>query len=272
MTVKGIDVRYSRIKQDDYISLTDIARFKNASTPKDVVKNWLRSKETINFLGLWEILNNPDFNGVEFDSFKSQAGYNAFTLSPEQWIEKTGAVGIATSRGRYSQGTFAHKDIAFEFASWVSAEFKLYFIYEYQRLKTDEQKTLEWTAKRELAKINYRIQTDAIKEKLIVPELSSRQVSFVYASEADVLNVALFGKTASDWRAENFGKKGNMRDYACIEQLLVLANLESYNAILIEQSLPQAERLVRLNQTARKQLETLAGVKIESQKLLALPK
>jgi hypothetical protein len=272
VTVKGIEVRYSRINQNDYISLTDIAQFKNPKAPKDVVKNWLRSKETIAFLGLWEMLNNPNFKGVEFDSFKNEAGYNAFTLSPEQWIEKTGAIGITTSRGRYSQGTFAHKDIAFEFASWVSIEFKLYFIYEFQRLKADEQKTLEWTAKRELAKVNYRIHTDAIKENLIVPELSQKQVSFVYANEADMLNVALFGKTASQWRTKNSGKEGNMRDYASVEQLLVLANLESYNAILIEQGLSQAERIILLNKTARKQLESLMNARIEYDRLLALHK
>ena len=271
MTVKGIDVRYSRINQNDYISLTDIAKFKNANSPKDVVKNWLRSKETIAFLGLWETLNNPDFKGVEFDSFKSEAGYNAFTLSPEQWVEKTNAIGITTSRGRYSQGTFAHKDIAFEFASWVSVEFKLYFIYEYQRLKSEEQKALEWTAKRELAKINYRIHTDAIKENLVVPNLSKKQISFVYASEADMLNVALFGKTACEWKIMNEDLKGNMRNYASVEQLLVLANLESYNAILIEQNIPQAERIVLLNKTARKQLETLMTTRVKTEKLLALP-
>jgi hypothetical protein len=272
LTVKGIDVRYSRINQNDYISLTDIAQFKNPNAPKDVVKHWLRNKETIAFLGLWETLNNPDFNGVEFDSFKNEAGYNAFTLSPEQWVEKTGAIGITTSRGRYSQGTFAHRDIAFEFASWVSVEFKLYFIYEYQRLKENEQKALERTAKRELAKVNYRIHTDAIKENLIVPELTQKQINFVYANEADMLNVALFGKTASEWRTKNPGKKGNMRDYANVEQLLVLANLESYNAILLEQGLPQSERIVLLNKTARKQLETLMSTIIKNDKLLALPK
>ena len=272
MTVKGIDVRYSRINQNDYISLTDIAKFKNANSPKDVVKNWLRSKETIAFLGLWETLNNPDFKGVEFDSFKNEAGYNAFTLSPEQWVERTNAIGITTSRGRYSEGTFAHRDIAFEFATWVSVEFKLYFIYEYQRLKAEEQKALEWTAKRELARVNYRIHTDAIKEKLIVPNLTKKQISYVYANEADMLNVALFGRTASEWKIENENLKGNMRDYASVEQLLVLANLESYNAILIEQNIPQAERIVLLNKTARKQLETLMTTIIKTEKLLALPK
>jgi hypothetical protein len=272
ITVKGIDVRYNRINQNDYISLTDIAKFKNANAPKDVVKNWLRSKETIAFLGLWETLNNPDFKGVEFDSFRNEAGFNAFTLSPEQWVEKTNAIGITTSRGRYSQGTFAHKDIAFEFASWVSVEFKLYFIYEYQRLKANEEKALEWTAKRELAKVNYRIHTDAIKENLLVPNLSKKQITFVYANEADMLNVALFGKTASEWKLKNPDLKGNMRDYANVEQLLVLANLESYNAILIEQKMPQTERIVLLNKTAKKQLETLLTTMIKTEKLLSLPK
>lgn len=272
ITVKGIDVRYKRIDEDDYISLTDIAQFKNADAPKDVVRNWLRNKETITFLGLWESLNNPDFKGVEFDSFKTQAGYNAFTLSPEQWVERTGAIGITTSRGRYSSGTFAHIDIAFEFASWVSAEFKLYIIYEYQRLKAKEQESLEWTAKRELAKVNYRIHTDAIKENLIVPELTQKQISFLYANEADLLNVALFGKTASEWKSENRDKNGNMRDHATIEQLLVLANLESYNSILIAQELPQKDRIVLLNETARKQLEVLLIGSTNKDRLLAMPK
>jgi len=259
MTVKGIDVRYSRINQKDYISLTDIAQFKNANAPKDVVKNWLRSKETIAFLGLWETLNNPDFKGVEFDSFRNQAGYNAFTLSPEQWIEKTGAIGITTSRGRYSKGTFAHTDIAFEFASWVSAEFKLYIIYEYQRLKADEQKTLEWTAKRELAKINYRIQTDAIKENL-VPILTEKQKQFVYQDEADVLNVALFGHTAKQWREANpeKAKEGfNVRDFSNMHQLLVLSSMELHNADMIKAGIKQSERIQKLNDMARFQLPIL---------------
>jgi len=272
MNVQGIDIRYSRIDQEDYISLTDIAKYKNPVSPKDVVKNWLRGKDTIAFLGLWEMLNNPDFNGVEFDSFKNESGYNSFTLSPEQWIEKTKAIGIVSSRGRHSQGTFAHRDIAFEFASWVSVEFKLYIIKEFQRLKSDEQQALQWSAKRELAKINYRIHTDAIKENLIIPELTQTQISYVYASEADILNVSIFGKTAGQWRTANPDLKGNMRDYASVEQLLVLANLESYNSILIEQELNPKERIVLLNNVARKQLESINSVKFETEMLLSLPK
>jgi len=264
--VKGIEVRYSRINQNDYMSLTDIAQFKNPNAPKDVVKNWLRSKETIAFLGLWETLNNPNFKGVEFDSIKKEAGYNAFTLSPEQWIEKTGAIGITTSRGRYSQGTFAHKDIAFEFASWVSVEFKLYFIYEYQRLKEAEQKLLGWSAKRELAKINYHIHTDAVKQNLVPKELTPKQASIIYADEADVLNIALFGMTAKQWRTKNPNLKGNVRDYASINELICLSNMENTNAVMINDNIPQNERLLRLNKIAIQQMTIL--VDVQGRKLL----
>jgi hypothetical protein len=264
--VKGIEVRYNQINQNDYMSLTDIAQFKNPVSPKDVVKNWLRSKETIAFLGLWETLNNPDFKGVEFDSFRSEAGYNAFTLSPEQWIEKTGAIGITTSRGRYSQGTFAHKDIAFEFASWVSVEFKLYFIYEYQRLKEAEQKLLGWSAKRELAKINYHIHTDAVKQNLVPKELTSKQAAMIYADEADVLNVALFGMTAKEWRTKNPDLKGNIRDYASINEPICLSNMENINAVLINDGITQKDRLFRLNKIAIQQMTILAEV--QGRKLL----
>jgi hypothetical protein len=271
MTIKGIDVRYDRIDQNDYISLTDIAKYKNADYPNDIIKNWLRNRMTIEFLGIWEKLNNPGFKPVEFDGFRKQAGLNSFVLSPTKWIEETNAIGIIVSSGKYG-GTYAHKDIAMEFANWISVEFRLYMIKEFQRLKENEQKSLEWTAKRELAKINYRIHTDAIKENLIVPELTQKQISFVYANEADMLNVALFGKTASEWRKENSSKKGNMRDYTGVEQLLILANLESYNAILLEQGLSQAERIVLLNKTACKQFESLMNVRLRNDKLLALPK
>ena len=264
--VKGIEVRYSRINQNDYMSLTDIAQYKNPNAPKDVVKNWLRSKETIAFLGLWETLNNPDFKGVEFDSFRNEAGYNAFTLSPEQWIEKTGAIGITTSRGRYSQGTFAHRDIAFEFASWVSVEFKLYFIYEYQRLKEAEQKLLGWSAKRELAKINYHIHTDAVKHNLVPKELTPKQASIIYADEADVLNIALFGITAKQWRDKNPDLKGNIRDYASINELICLSNMENINAVMINDNIPQSERLLRLNKIAIQQMTIL--VDVQGRKLL----
>jgi len=217
-------------------------------------------------LGLWETLNNPDFKGVEFDSFKNEAGYNSFTLSPEQWIERTGAIGLTTSRGRYSLGTFAHKDIAFEFASWVSVEFKLYFIYEYQRLKDAEQKLLGWSAKRELAKINYHIHTDAVKHNLIPKELTSKQASAIYADEADVLNIALFGSTAKEWRKKNPNEKGNIRDYASINELICLSNMENINAVLINDGISQKERLLRLNKIAIQQMTILTEV--DGRKLL----
>ena len=250
-------------KEEDYISLTDMARHKNPIAPKDVVKNWLRLRSTIDFLGLWEELNNPNFKGVEFDSFKSHAGENAFTLSPQQWVKATNAIGIVSKSGRYGGGTYAHKDIAFEFASWLSPEFKLYIIKDYQRLKEDEghRLALGWNVKRILAKANYRIHTDAIKMNLIPPELPRVQQGYVYADEADVLNVALFGKTAKQWKQENPGTKGNMRDFASIEQLLVLANLENINALLIEQGIPQQERLEKLHATALYQIETITDSK-----------
>ncbi len=248
-------------EKSDYISLTDIARHKNPSEPKDVVKNWMRSKTTIEFLGLWEKIHNPDFKGVEFDSFMYQAGGNAFVLSPSKWIETTKAVGILVSSGK-NGGTYAHKDIAFEFASWISSEFKLYLIVEFQRLKNDESRrsNLDWDLKRTLAKVNYRIHTDAIKENLIPPALSSAQVNRVYADEADMLNVALFGQTAKEWRDANPKLEGNMREYAGVEQLLVLANLESMNAELIHMGLVQGERLKRLNAIAIRQMKTLISV------------
>lgn len=249
--------------EEDYISLTDMARHRNPVAPKDVVKNWLRLRSTIDFLGLWEEMNNPNFKGVEFDSFKSHAGENSFTLSPQQWIKSTNAIGLISKSGRYGGGTYAHKDIAFEFASWLSPEFKLYIIKDYQRLKEDEghRLALDWNVKRILAKANYRIHTDAIKMNLIPPELPRVQQGYVYADEADVLNVALFGKTAKQWKQENPGVKGNMRDFASIEQLLVLANLENINALLIEQGVPQQERLEKLHATALYQIETITDSK-----------
>ena len=257
---KGMDIAiYTENFQDEFISLTDIARYKS-NEPKDVIKNWMRSKDTIEFLGLWESLHNENFKGVEFDSFKRQAGSNAFTLSPQKWIETTNAIGIISKSGR-SGGTFAHSDIAFEFASWISAEFKLYIIKDYKRLKSDENSrlSLNWNLNREISKLNYRIHTDAIKENLLPPDLLPSQISFTYASEADILNVALFGKTARQWRDANADKKGNIRDDATINQLLVLANMESYNAILIEQGKSQSERLIILHELAVKQLKALTG-------------
>ena len=250
----------SYVNADDYISLTDIARYKNPEFPADIVKNWMRMRNTIEFLGLWEELNNPEFKLVEFDQFKNDAGSNAFVLSPQKWIKSTNAIGMVSKSGRYGGGTFAHKDIAFEFASWISPEFKLYIIKDYQRLKDDESHrlALDWNVNRVLAKTNYRIHTDAIKETLIPPELPKEQHRFVYADEADVLNVALFGMTAKQWRAANPGVKGNIRDFATIEQLLVLVNLESMNALLLQQGKSQEERAQFLNQQAIKLMTKLS--------------
>lgn len=254
--VKGINVRYKSIEKEDYISLTDMAKAKNSKDPRFTVYNWLRNKDTLAYIGLWEELYNPNFNRVEFDTVTKDAGLNSFMITPNTLIEKTGAISLIVSAGRYNSGIFAHKDIAFEFASWISSEFKLYLVKEFQRLKIEEQKELEWNAKRELAKLNYTIHTDAIKEN-IVPTLTEKQKTFVYANEADLLNVALFGMTAGEWRTNNPTLKGNIRDYATIEQLLVIANMESFNAILIEQKVPQSERLVQLNNMAKSQLRVL---------------
>ncbi len=259
ITVQDKVIRTVKINDDDYICITDIARQKNPAEPKDVVKNWFRLKNTIEYLGLWEMLNNPDFKGVDFDPLLREAGSNAFTLSPSRWIELTGAIGVIIKNGA-NGGTYAQKDIAIKFASWVSVEFELYLIKEFQRLKEEEQKLLGWSAKRELAKINYRIHTDAIKENLIPAELSAAQKSFVYADEADMLNVALFGKTAKEWRAENPGLKGNIRDYATINQLICLSNMENLNAVFINDGLSQVERLVKLNKIAIQQMRILENV------------
>lgn len=249
--------------EDDYISLTDIAKHRNPEFPADVVKNWMRLRSTLEFLGLWEELNNPNFNMVDFDQFKNDAGSNAFVMSPQKWIKSTNAIGLISKSGRYGGGTFAHKDIAFEFASWLSPEFKLYIIKDYQRLKEDEghRLALDWNVKRILVSANYKIHTDAIKENLIPPELSKQQQGYVYADEADLLNVVLFGKTAKQWRSENPGVKGSIRDYATIEQLLVLTNLENLNAYLVKQGIPQSERMRKLRDTVVYQLKTLAGSK-----------
>lgn len=250
---------YTEDFKNDYISLTDIAKYKS-DEPNDVIRNWLRGKDTIEFLGLWETLNNPNFKRVEFDGFKMQAGSNAFTLSPKKWIETTNAIGIVSKSGRYG-GTYAHSDIAMEFASWISAEFKLYIIQDYKRLKLDENSklSLNWNLHREISKINYKIHTDAIKEYLL-EDLTDAQLAFKYASEADMLNVSLFNKRAKQWREENPDLKGNMRDYASLEELLVLANMESYNAILIEKGIDQKERMIELRQLARKQLMSLEKI------------
>lgn len=258
INANGIEIRVSSTDESDYISLTDIAKKRNPEFPADVIKNWMRSRSTIDFLGLWEKLNNPNFKLVEFDQFKQEAGTNSFVLPPQKWIDRTNAIGIISKSGRYG-GTYAHTDIAFEFASWISPEFKLYIIKDYQRLKTDEShiKQIDWNIKREIAKSNYKIHTDAIKEKLILPTLSNAQISYTYASEADVINVALFGITAKAWRKMHPEAKGNIRDTATIEQLIVLSNLESMNAIFIREGLSQSERLFRLNQIAIFQLQSL---------------
>ena len=258
--IKVLDITISAYtkEHEDYICITDIARYKDPERTDYIIQNWLRNRNTIEFLGIWEKLNNPNFKPIEFDGFRRQAGLNSFTLTSKQWIEKTAAIGLISKSGRYG-GTFAHKDIAFEFASWISVEFKIYLIKEFQRLKNEElsAKKLEWNLQRTLAKINYSIHTDAIKENLIPPALNKKQTSIIYAYEADVLNVALFGKTAKEWRDENPDKEGNIRDYATLEQLVVMTNLESVNAVLIRQNLPQSERLIKLNEIAITQMKSL---------------
>ena len=252
--VKDTEITVISIEEKDYISLTDMV--KNIENGLALIEKWLRNKNTIEFIGIWEELYNPSFNSPEFEGIKNQAGLNRFILSVKQWIEKTNAIGIIAKAGRYG-GTYAHKDIAFEFASWVSPQFKLFLLKDYQRLKEEEQKTIGWTAKRELAKINYHIHTDAIKHNLIPVELTPQQISYVYANEADVLNVALFGITAKEWRDQNPDLKGNIRDYATINELICLSNMENINAVLINESVSQSERLMKLNQIAIQQMRVL---------------
>ncbi len=254
--VKGTSVTVISGGADDYISLTDIARHKNSDHSDDLIRNWLRNRNTLEFLGIWEQLNNPAFNPVEFDGIRMQAGLNSFTLTPKRWIETTGAIGISSKAGRYG-GTYAHKDIAFEFASWVSVEFKLYLIKEFQRLKETEYQQLGWDIRRNLARINYRIHPAAIKANLIPPQLTPQQINLIYASEADLLNMALFGKTAKQWRDENPSTRGNIRDEANASQLVCLANMETLNAHFIHQGLAHAERLKLLNETAIQQMKLL---------------
>ena len=251
--VKDTEVSIVKVDEQDYISLTDMLKAKDGEF---FFSNWLRNRNTVEFLGIWEQLNNPKFNCVEFDIIKSQAGLNSYRLSVKEWMEKTKAIGIISKAGRYG-GTYAHKDIAFEFAMWISPEFKVYLIREFQRLKSEEQKQLGWSAKRELSKINYRIHTDAIKQHLIPEEVTVQQASIIYAEEADVLNVAMFGKTAKQWRDENPDLKGNIRDYASINELICLSNMENLNAVFIDQGIPQSERLIRLNQIAIHQMSVL---------------
>ena len=264
ITIEKTIISIIKVNEEDFISITDIAKFKS-DDPAAVIGNWMRNRNTIEYLGIWETLYNPDFKPLEFEGFRKQAGLNAFVLSPQKWIEATGARGLISKSGRYG-GTFAHKDIAFKFASWISIEFELYFIREFQRLKEAEQKQLSWSAKRELAKINYHIHTDAVKQNLIPKELTSKQASLIYADEADVLNIALFGITAKEWRKENPDLKGNIRDYASINELICLSNMENINAVLINDSIPQSERLLRLNKIAIQQMTIL--VEVQGRKLL----
>ncbi|MDD5987865.1 MAG: KilA-N domain-containing protein [Bacteroidales bacterium] len=252
--VKDTEISVISFEEKDYISLTDMVR--NIENGLALIEKWLRNKNTIEFMGIWEEMYNPSFNSPEFEGIKNEAGLNRFVMSVKQWISKTNAIGIVAKSGRYG-GTYAHKDLAFEFASWVSPQFKLYLIREYQRLKDEEQKQLGWSAKRELSKINYRIHTDAIKRNIIPQEVTPQQASIIYANEADVLNVAMFGMTAKQWRDANPDKKGNIRDYATINELICLSNMENLNAVFIDQGLPQGERLIKLNQIAIQQMNVL---------------
>ena len=258
INVKGTEIFLFSKEKEDYISLTDIARYKDSERTNYIIQNWMRSRSTIEFIGLWELLHNPDFKGIEFDAFKNEAGSNSFTLTPKRWITSTNAIGIISKSGRYG-GTYAHQDIAFEFASWISAEFKLYLLKEFQRLKQAEidQKKLEWNVSRTLVKVNYLIHTDAIKENLIPVNISKSKRKFVYADEADLLNIALFGKTAKEWREKYPDLSGNIRDYATLEQLVVLSNMESYNSELIKMQIPSDKRLKRLNKIAIDQMKVL---------------
>ncbi len=266
INVKDTEITIISVKEKDYISLTDMANAKESeSRAADIIKNWIRTRYTLEFLGTWEQINNPNFKVVEFDHFKTQAGLPSFVLSVSEWVNKTDAIGIIVKKGKYG-GTYAHKDIAFEFGSAISVPFKLYLINEFQRLKEEEQKQIGWNAKRELAKINYHIHTDAIKQNLIPQELTPQQISLVYATEADVLNMALFGITAKQWKNKNPELKGNQRDYATINQLICLSNLENLNAVFINENIAQPERLLKLNQIAIQQMQVLQEV--ENRKLL----
>ena len=255
LLVNNQKVRVIRINNQDYISLTDLARYSDSDDPKIPIRTWLRNKDVILFLGLWESINNPNFKGIEFDTFKNEAGSNNFFLSPQKWIKNTNAIGMISKSGRYESGTFAHPDIAFEFASWLSPEFKLYLIQEFQRLKKNEayQNKIDWNANRILAKANYLVHTDAVKN-YIIPNLTNKQIKFAYAEEADLINVALFGMTAKEWRDNNPNLGGNIRDYTDMIHLVILSNLENINSELIKQCLTQSERLIKLNEIAKNQM------------------
>jgi hypothetical protein len=266
ITVKGTEVIFYKKEQEDYISLTDIAKIRDRENPSQIISLWLRTYSTIEYLGLWEKLNNLNFNPHIYEGFKNESAKPHFWMSPQKWITETNAIGMTSKSGRYGGGTFAHSDIAFKFAAWISAEFELYLVTEFKRLKIEEQKAIGWSAKRELAKINYHIHTDAIKHNLIPKELSKEQINFIYANEADVLNVAMFGITAKEWRDKNRDLKGNIRDYATINELICLSNMENINAVLINDSVSQKERLIKLNQIAIQQMGIL--MEVENKKTL----
>lgn len=266
ITIKNRDIIFYKKDQEDYISLTDIAKIRDAENPSQIISLWLRTYSTIEYIGLWEMLNNPDFKPHIYEGFKNESAKPHFWMSPQKWINETNAIGMTSKAGRYGGGTYAHSDIAFKFAGWISAEFELYLVTEFKRLKIEEQKTLGWSAKRELAKINYHIHTDAIKHNLLPVELTAQQTSIVYANEADVLNMALFGMTAKEWRELNPGLQGNIRDYATINELICLSNMENLNAVFINEGLPQHERLTKLNQIAIQQMNILQEV--EDRKIL----
>ena len=266
IVVKGTEIVFYKKKQEDYISLTDIAKVRDKENPSQIISLWLRTYTTIEYIGLWEMLNNPNFNPHIYEGFKNESAKPHFWMSPQKWITETNAIGMISKSGRYGGGTYAHSDIAFKFASWISAEFELYLVTEFKRLKIEEQKALGWNAKRELAKINYHIHTSAISQNLIPRELSKEQINFIYANEADVLNVALFGMTAKEWRESNPNLKGNIRDYATINELICLSNMENLNAVFINEGVSQKERLIKLNQIAIQQMRVL--VDVESKKML----
>ena len=266
ITVRDTEIVFYKKEQEDYISLTDMAKVRDRENPAQIISLWLRTYSTIEYLGLWETLNNPNFKPHIYEGFKTESAKPHFWMSPQKWISETNAIGMTSKAGRYGGGTYAHSDIAFKFAAWISAEFELYLVTEFKRLKIEEQKALGWSAKRELAKINYHIHTDAIKHNLIPAKLSAVQVAHAYASEADVLNMALFGVTAKEWREANPGLKGNIRDYATINELICLSNMENLNAVFIHEGLEQRERLIKLNQIAIQQMCVLQG--IENRKLL----
>lgn len=257
ITVKNTEIVFYKKDQEDYISLTDIAKIRDKENPSQIISLWLRTYSTIEYIGLWEKLNNPNFKPHIYEGFKSESAKPHFWMSPQKWISETNAIGITSKSGRYGGGTYAHADIAFKFAGWISAEFELYLVTEFKRLKIEEQKAIGWSAKRELSKINYRIHTDAIKQNLIPQEVTAQQASKIYASEADVLNVAMFGCTALEWRDAHPDLKGNIRDYASINELICLSNMENLNALFIQENMPQHERLVKLNQIAIQQMNIL---------------